>query len=98
MTGLRLQGFEVSPAKNFWVGLSHFQPGGGAENSGSAAEKVYVVLSGEISVVTEAGEVTLHANDSCYLAAGEHRSIINRSTAPTAMLVIMSYLPASPPA
>src|SRR5450755_3447 len=96
MTGLRLQGFDASPSKNFWVGMSSFQPGGGAESSGSAAEKVYVVLSGEITIVVDAGETTLRANDSCYLAPGERRSIINRSASPTTMLVIMSYLPDTP--
>ena len=27
MVGLRLQGFDASPTKDFWVGLSHFLPG-----------------------------------------------------------------------
>jgi mannose-6-phosphate isomerase-like protein (cupin superfamily) len=95
MTGLRLQGMEVSPSKDFWVGLSHFLPAGGAESSASNAEKVYVVLSGEITVVTDEGESTLGPLDSCFLAAGERRSIINRSNLPAAMVVIMSYLPAT---
>ena len=92
MMGLRLHGFDASPCKAFWVGMSHFLPGG-ADTSGSNAEKVYVVLSGEITVVTESGEATLGPNDSIYLAGGEKRSIINRSNSPTAMLVIMTYPP-----
>jgi glyoxylate utilization-related uncharacterized protein len=96
MTGLRLQGMYASPSKGFWVGLSNFLPEGGAESSASNAEKVYVVLSGEITIVTDEGETTLGALDSCYLAAGERRSIINRSTTPASMLVIMSYLPNAP--
>ncbi len=95
MMGLRLQGFDVSPCKGFWVGMSHFLPGGGAESSGSAAEKVYLVLSGQITVITDAGETTLGPNDSCYLAGGERRSLINRTNAPTAMLVVMTYPPAA---
>jgi mannose-6-phosphate isomerase-like protein (cupin superfamily) len=95
MVGLRLQGMEASPSKHFWVGLSTFLPQGGAESSASDAEKVYVVLSGEITVVTDAGETTLGALDSCYLAAGERRSIINRGNSPASMLVVMSYLPAA---
>jgi mannose-6-phosphate isomerase-like protein (cupin superfamily) len=91
MTGLRLQGFDVSPSLNFWVGLSHFLPSGGAESSASNAEKIYVVLNGEMTVVTSAGEITLGALDSCYLAAGERREIVNRTNLPAAMLVIMSY-------
>ena len=96
MTGLRLQGMDVSPSKHFWVGLSTFLPQGGAESSASDAEKVYVVLSGEITVVTDSGETTLAALDSCYLAAGERRSIVNRGDSPASMLVVMSYLPADP--
>ena len=54
MVGLRLQGFDASPAENFWVGLSHFLPGGGAESSATPIEKVYVVVSGEVTIVTDA--------------------------------------------
>jgi quercetin dioxygenase-like cupin family protein len=91
MTGLRLQGFDASPAKNFWVGLSHFLPGGGAESAASPLERVYVVLSGAITVITDAGETTLSAMDSCHLAPGETRSIINRTNQPASMLVVMPY-------
>lgn len=94
MVGLRLQGFDVSPSKNFWVGLSHFLPGGGAESSASSAEKIYVVLSGELTVITDQGEDMLGPMDSCYLADGERRSIVNRANTPASMLVIMSYPPA----
>jgi hypothetical protein len=31
MTALRLHGKEESGAEKFWMGLSHFLPGGGAE-------------------------------------------------------------------
>lgn len=91
MTGLRLQGFDASPAASFWVGLSHFLPGGGAEMSASALERVYVVLSGAVTVVTEAGEATLTTMDSCHLAAGETRAIVNRTNQPASMLVVMPY-------
>lgn len=91
MQGLRLHGFDASPTENFTVGLSYFLPGGGAESSGSPIEKVYVVISGEVTVITDGGEATLHAMDSCYLAPSERREIINRSNAPASMLVIMPY-------
>lgn len=96
MAALRLQGHAASPCSDFWVGLSHFLPGGGAESSASNTEKVYVLLSGELVVITDTGEATLRPMDSCHLAAGERRAVINRSNAPASMLVIMSYLkPAS---
>ena len=91
MVGLRLQGFDASPSENFWTGLSHFLPGGGAGSSASPVEKVYVVLSGEITVITDDGETVLGPMDSCLLAAGERREIVNRSNAPASMLVLMSY-------
>ena len=57
--GLRLQGFEVSKTRNFWMGLSHFLPKGGAFEDVTPVEKVYFVLEGEVTIKTEEGEVTL---------------------------------------
>ena len=47
MEALRLQGLEASDLDSFSCGLSYFLPGGGAERSCSANEKVYVVIEGE---------------------------------------------------
>jgi glyoxylate utilization-related uncharacterized protein len=89
MTGLRLQGAEASDAGFAVVGLSHFLPAGGAESSASQIEKIYVVVSGEVTIVTDDGETVLRPLDSCWLAAGERRSIVNRTTMPASMLVIL---------
>jgi mannose-6-phosphate isomerase-like protein (cupin superfamily) len=86
---LRLQGMDVTPAETFWVGLSHFLPGGGAEYDATPLEKVYVVVSGEVTVKTDDAEVTLQPFDSCYLAPGEARVVENRTNLPASMLVIM---------
>jgi quercetin dioxygenase-like cupin family protein len=91
MVGLRLQGWDVSPAESFWVGLSQFLPGGGAESDATPLEKVYVVLEGSVTVVTDDGEAELHALDSCHLTAGERRSIENRTNRTAYMLVTMPY-------
>jgi mannose-6-phosphate isomerase-like protein (cupin superfamily) len=88
---LRLQGHDASPAQSSWVGLSHFLPGGGAERDATPIEKVYVVLSGEVTVVTDDGEATLGPMDSCYLAPNEAREVVNRSNLPASMLVVMPY-------
>ena len=37
---VRLQGFEASDAKAFWVGLSNYLPGGSAERGATDTEKV----------------------------------------------------------
>ncbi len=91
MVPLRLQGFGVTPSENFWVGLSHFLPGGGAEMDVTPIEKVYVVLAGEVTVVTDVGEAVLGPYDSVYLEPNEARAIENRTNLPASMLVVMPY-------
>ena len=80
--GLRLQGFEVSKTRNFWMSISHFLPGGGCEYVATPLEKVYFVLDGEITVKTEEGEIVLKKYDSVYLAPDEARSIVNHTNSP----------------
>lgn len=96
MRSLRLQGFEASDAKAFWVGLSYFLPGGGAERDSNPMEKVYVVVSGEVTLITDSGEHTLTALDSCHLAPGEARAVENRTNSPATMLVLTTYPPEEP--
>jgi uncharacterized cupin superfamily protein len=93
VTALRLQGFDASSASRFWVGLSHYEPGGSAERDVSATEKVYIVLDGEVTVLTDDGEVALGPLDSCYLAPGEARAVENRTRTRASMLVVMEYPP-----
>lgn len=89
MVGLRLQGAEAGVCNFATMGLSHFLPGGGAQSSASPIEKLYFVVSGEVCIITQDGETTLGAGDSCYLASGEERSIINKTNAPASMLVLL---------
>ena len=92
MAALRLQGREVGSAGDFWVGLSHFLPGGGAERSASALDRVYVVIEGEVAIAAEDGpESTLTRLDSCFVPAGETRTLLNRTNLPCSMLVVMPY-------
>jgi mannose-6-phosphate isomerase-like protein (cupin superfamily) len=88
---LRLQGWDASDSQNYWVGLSHFLPGGGADHDATPLEKVYVVVSGEVTVKTDDDEVTLGPLDSCYLAPNEARSVTNKTNVPASMLVVMPY-------
>ena len=55
---LRLQGWDASDSSNFWVGLSHFLPGGGTTHEATPLEKVYVVVRGEVTVITDDAELT----------------------------------------
>ena len=91
MVALRLSGKEETGSQKFWVGLSHFLPGGGAEFGATPAEKYYFVLKGEITVKTEKEEVTLGPWDSVYLAPNEGRKIINKTNKPASMLVVINY-------
>jgi quercetin dioxygenase-like cupin family protein len=91
MVALRLSGKEETGAEKFWVGLSHFLPGGGAEFGATPAEKYYFVLDGEITVKTEKEEITLGPWDSVYIAPNEGREIINKTNQPASMLVVINY-------
>ena len=90
-TALRLQGWDASDTEGFWVGLSHFLPGGGTTHEGSPIEKVYVVVRGEVTVVTDESEATLAPYDSCHIPAGEARTIVNRTNDVASMIVVMPY-------
>lgn len=92
---LRLQGAEASDVRAFNFGLSHFEPGGGADMSASPMEKVYYVIEGEITIVLEDGSEVLKAGDSCYLAPNEARAVENNHDDVTKMITAMTYPPES---
>ena len=97
MRSLRLQGFDVTDSKVAWVGLSHFLPGGGAEMDAGPTEKIYVVLSGAVTVELGDGTVeTLGPLDSCLIPAGEARAVRNEGNEVATMLVVMPYPQARP--
>jgi glyoxylate utilization-related uncharacterized protein len=93
MVALRLSGKEETGAEKFWVGLSYFLPGGGAEYAyeDSPTEKVYFVLDGEITVKTKKEEITLGPWEGVYFPPHEGREIINRTNKPVTMLVAINY-------
>jgi glyoxylate utilization-related uncharacterized protein len=88
----RFQGEAETGLKSFWMGMSHYLPGGGVEFSGadSAEEKVYFVLEGEITVKGEKEEFVLGPRDSLYIGPNEGRSIVNNTSKPATMLVIVN--------
>jgi glyoxylate utilization-related uncharacterized protein len=93
MVALRLHGKEETGSQKFWVGMSHFLPGGGAEYAyeDSPTEKVYFVLDGEITIRTKEEEITLGPWESVYLAPHEGREVINKTNKPVTMLVVVNY-------
>lgn len=97
VVGLRLQGFEPGGPTNQWIGYSQFLPGGGAGPDSTPFEKVYVVLSGQMTVVTDGKETVLGEMDSCTIAPDEVREIVNRSNHTCHMLVVIPYPAGSAP-
>jgi quercetin dioxygenase-like cupin family protein len=91
-TNLRVHHRDTGGPQNFSVGLSHFLPGGGIEMSGTATEKVYIVLSGSLTVQAENGqEFVLGPMESLFIPNGEKRSLMNKTNLPATMLVVVSY-------
>ena len=93
MVAMRLIGKDETGSQKFWMGLSHFLPGGGAEwaYEDSPMEKVYFVLDGEITVKTKTEEVTAGPWEAIYLAPNEGREVINKTNKPVSMLVVINY-------
>lgn len=91
MVGLRLQGFEEGGPANQWLGYSQFLPGGGAGPDSTPFEKVYLVLEGRMTVIVDGQETVLAALDSCTIAPGEVREIVNRTNDICKMVVVIPY-------
>lgn len=91
VVGLRLQGFEHGGPVNQWLGYSQFLPGGGAGPDSTPFEKVYLVLEGQMTVIMDGREIVLGALDSCTIAPGEVREIVNRTNDVCKMVVVIPY-------
>jgi len=93
MTAMRLHGNEESGAKKFWIGLSHFLPGGGAEwaYEDNPLGKIYFVLEGEITIKSKTEEYVLRKWDSIFIGPNEGRELINNTNKPASMLVVINY-------
>ncbi|MBX4922330.1 cupin domain-containing protein [Rhizobium lentis] len=89
MACLRLQGKEATQTDTVWIGLSHLLPGGETSLKDAAVEKIYVVVAGEVTVETPTESVTLAFLDSCRLAPGEARRLVNKTNAPASILLAM---------
>ena len=97
VVGLRLQGFEPDGPTNQWVGLSQFLPGGGAGPDSTPFETVSIVIDGEMTVIINGEETILKKFDSCTIAAGEVRTIENRTNHMCSLMVVIPYPPGVKP-
>ncbi len=94
MTAMRIHGKEETGAEKFWVGVSTFLPGGGAEwaYEDDPLEKVYYVLEGEMTVTNKEGKTyVLRKDESISFPPNEGRGLMNASNLPARMLVIINY-------
>jgi mannose-6-phosphate isomerase-like protein (cupin superfamily) len=93
MVAMRLSGKEETGAQKFWVGLSYFLPGGGAEwaYEDNPNEKFYWVLSGELTVKTKTEMYKIGPNEGIFMGPNEGREIINETNVPVSMLVVINY-------
>ena len=89
MRCLRLQGKEATETDTIWIGVSHLLPGGRTSLRDAAVEKIYVVIAGEVTVETPTGTETLRYLDSCRLAPGEARALVNNTNDPATILLAM---------
>ena len=96
MSMRRLQGREAGPADQLWLGMSEIVPGGGTTLDASPIEKFYIVFAGAVTISNGAGEVVLHAGDSCRIAPGEARQLRNASGSPATILLCMPLKPSQP--
>jgi quercetin dioxygenase-like cupin family protein len=94
---LRLQGFEAGGPTQFWVGLSHILPGGGAGPDSTPLEKVYVVLAGQVTVTAEGQTAVLDPLDSVRIPPSVERTVLNAGNQVATMLVVLPYPEAKAP-
>jgi len=90
---LKVHGKEETGASKFWMGISHFLPGGGAAYAyeDSPTEKVYLVLEGEVVIRSKTEKFVLKQWDSILIRPYEGREIINETNRPATMLVVVNY-------
>jgi mannose-6-phosphate isomerase-like protein (cupin superfamily) len=80
-----------------WMGMSVIEPGGQTGLDGSAAEKIYFVVEGEVTVICESQDGSkskdvLYKNDSCVFLAGEKRQLKNLSNGIAKVVLIMQSI------
>lgn len=94
MTAMRIHGKEETGAEKFWMGVSTFLPGGGAEwaYEDNPLEKVYYVLEGEMTVTDKEGKkYVVRQDEAISFKPFEGRGLVNESNKPARMLVIINY-------
>ncbi len=77
----------------YWMGCSYYLPGSEAEWGASPLDKIYLVLSGELTINLDDESVKLGPMDSIFIGPDVNRQVINESNEVATMLVVMPYPP-----
>ena len=96
MTAMRIAGKAETGNQKFWVGLSNFLPGGGAEwgYEDSPTEKVYYILEGEMTVYTKkdkSEKIVVGPGEAITILPFEGREMVNEKNTVCKLLVIIDY-------
>jgi quercetin dioxygenase-like cupin family protein len=89
MRCLYLQGKEAGPSDTLWMGMSQLLPGGHTHLTASPVEKFYLVIEGELTIETPTGSEVLGPLDTCRIAPGEQRKLINNTNKTVMSVLIM---------
>ena len=90
----RYHGAAETGAEKFWIGISEFEPGGGADwaYDDNPLEKVYFILEGHMTVTDKDGnKYVLGPMESISFPPNECRGLKNETDKPAKMLVIINY-------
>lgn len=86
----RLIGREACRSDAFWLGLSVIEPGGRIDLAASPFEKAYFVVEGRVTISTPDASADLGPRDSCRIAPGEARAVLNPGPGTAALLLVMA--------
>jgi len=96
MTAMRIAGKDETGNTKFWVGLSNFLPGGGADwgYEDSPTEKVYYVMEGEMTIYTKkdrSEKIVVGPGEAISILPFEGREMVNEKNEVCKLLVIVNY-------
>lgn len=73
--------------KSLCMNVTHYLPSGGAEISLQPVEAIFYVMTGEMTILTENGDIILREGEAIYFSPGESKGLRNHTNYPATMLV-----------
>lgn len=78
---------------NLVMSISHYLPGGGAEIGLQPIEIIFYVLDGELTIITDSGDIALLKGEAIHISRGENKGIKNNTNYPATMLLVGAFPP-----